>query len=256
LETVFDFIARYVRKIHGDRYLKGMIRNNPGVSLMDIITPSDIAYTICLIKNSKDVWCQYEDDEGRKDKKVKPVFTTGEGKKRTFGDTTWNKTGLAYFKRGQEAWKMAFQGQMQACNFRERFDDWVGMTGKTIRLNNKTRMSLYSVLGANREEDMTAAVARQRSNEDEEDEDPEEAEIIVDYNTDSSTEQAYGAGAEWSSKKPAASVQNTRVNETEEAIEEEEEEEEEDRDINLEESALLKSPPVVTRRGAAQDRNT
>ncbi len=96
-DILFEFFALYVRKIYGDRYLKSVIKNQAGVSLLDIITPSDISYMICLIKNSKDVWRQANDDTDLSSKKVRPLFTSGEGKKRTFGDTTWNKTGLAYF---------------------------------------------------------------------------------------------------------------------------------------------------------------
>ena len=92
LEILFEFFAKYVCKIYGDRYLKSVIKNQAGVSLLDIITPSDISYMICLIKNSKDVWRQANDDTDLSSKKVRPLFTSGEGKKRTFGDTTWNKT--------------------------------------------------------------------------------------------------------------------------------------------------------------------
>ncbi len=100
LEILFEFFAKYVRKIYGDRYLKSVIKNQAGISLLDIITPSDISYMICLIKNSKDVWSQVDDNADLSTKKVRPLFTSGEGKKRTFGHTTWNKTGLAYFKGG------------------------------------------------------------------------------------------------------------------------------------------------------------
>ncbi len=47
-----------------------MIKYQVGVSLLDIITPSDISYMICLIKNSKDVWSQANDDAELGNKKV------------------------------------------------------------------------------------------------------------------------------------------------------------------------------------------
>ncbi len=56
---------------------------------------------------------------------------------------------------------------MQACKFGAKFEAWMNTTGKKIRLNSKTRMNLYSVLGTNREEDTSSAVARQRLNDDE-----------------------------------------------------------------------------------------
>ena len=246
LDILFEFFAKYVRKIHGDRYLKSVIKNNAGISLLDIITPSDVSYMICLIKNSKDVWSQAIDDDEDNSKKVRSLFTSGEGKKRTFGDTTWNKEGLAYFQHGVDVWKLAFQGQMQACEFEAKFEAWMNTTGKAIRLNSKTRMSLYSVLGTTREEDMSSAVARQRSNGDKDEE--SEAEIIVDYDTDNSGDQTFGGGGEWGKKKPAA-ARNTSVNETEGN-------EEEEPDANVEETTVVMSPPVVTRGGAKRDRTT
>ncbi len=68
---------------------------------MDIITASDIAYAITLVKNNLHVWTQqYENakNENDKDKNnevnkkkvktLKPLFTAGKGKKRTFGNST------------------------------------------------------------------------------------------------------------------------------------------------------------------------
>jgi hypothetical protein len=192
------------------------------------------------------VWSQADDDADLSTK-VRPLFTSGEGKKRTSGETTWNKTGLAYFKGGVDTWKMAFQGQMQACEFNDNFEAWMNTTGKAICLNRKTtRMNLYSVLGTTREEDMSSAVARQRSNGDKDEE--SEAELIVDYDTDNSGDQTFGGGGEWGKKKPAA-ARNTSVNETEGN-------EEEEPDANVEETTGVMSPPVVTRGGAKRDRTT
>lgn len=245
LEILFEFFAKYVRKIYGDRYLKSVIKNQAGISLLDIITPSDISYVICLIKNSKVVWSQADDDADLSTK-VRPLFTSGEGKKRTLGDTTWNKTGLGFFKGGVDTWKLAFQGQMQACEFNDKFEAWMETTGKAIRLNRKTRMNLYSVLGTTREEDMSSAVARQGSNGDEDDE--SEAEINVDYDTDTSGDQPFGG--EWGNKKPAA-TRNTSVNEKGGN-------EDEEPDANVEQTTVVMSPPVVSTRGgeAARDRTT
>ena len=72
---------------------------------MDIITASDIAYAITLVKNNLHIWTQqYENAKNEKDKEkngevkkkvktLKPLFTAGKGKKRTFGNSTWNDEG-------------------------------------------------------------------------------------------------------------------------------------------------------------------
>ncbi len=48
LEIIFEVLAKYVSKIYGGQYLKCLIKNQAGVSLLDIITLSDISYTLCL----------------------------------------------------------------------------------------------------------------------------------------------------------------------------------------------------------------
>ncbi len=54
----YKFIARYVSKFHPDSIIMWDLSENVGVSFIDMITPSDIAYVICLVKNGKDMWDQ------------------------------------------------------------------------------------------------------------------------------------------------------------------------------------------------------
>jgi hypothetical protein len=50
----FDFLGRYVRKTHTDDLILKKLRASPGISHLDVIQPSDIAYVIAfLIKNAK-----------------------------------------------------------------------------------------------------------------------------------------------------------------------------------------------------------
>ena len=83
-----------------------------------------------------------------------------------------------------------------------------------------------------------------------------EAEIIVDYDTDTSGEKPFGGG-EWGNKKPAA-TRDTSVNETGGDEEEEPDAEEEELDANVEGTTVVMSPPVVpraTQRGGNVDRD-
>ena len=76
---------------------------------MDIITASDIAYAITLMKNNQHVWtqqfenaCNEKKDEVTKVKTLKPLVTAGKGKKRTFGNSTWNDEGKEFFQETLE----------------------------------------------------------------------------------------------------------------------------------------------------------
>ena len=55
---LYKFIAIYVRKVDPDSIIMQDLSENEGVSFIDMITPSDIAYVICLVKNGKDMWDQ------------------------------------------------------------------------------------------------------------------------------------------------------------------------------------------------------
>ena len=50
MDDLMEFLSCYVRNIHADRYLKNLLLNTPGYTYLDIITLSDIAYVISLIK--------------------------------------------------------------------------------------------------------------------------------------------------------------------------------------------------------------
>ena len=106
MDELMLFLATYCRNMHSDRYFKNELTLNPaGVTYLDIITPSDIAYTCSFIKNSSHVWTEKMSDDGvPADKAKKPLFTSGKGNKRTFGVTTWNSEGTKYFEEAMTNW--------------------------------------------------------------------------------------------------------------------------------------------------------
>jgi hypothetical protein len=75
-----------------------------GRSFLDVIGPGDIVYIVSIIKNSKDMWDQDLRMQelgaqaiGSQEKKLKPLFTSGSGQKRTQGKSLWNLDGMKYF---------------------------------------------------------------------------------------------------------------------------------------------------------------
>jgi hypothetical protein len=57
-KPIFDFFARYVRKLHSDRHIKSTLSSSPGMSFLDMISPSNVAYIALILKNSKAMWLQ------------------------------------------------------------------------------------------------------------------------------------------------------------------------------------------------------
>jgi hypothetical protein len=81
-----------------------LMHYNARRSFLNIIEPSDIAYIVSIIKNSKGRWDQDtqmrqlgEEAKENPEKKLKPLFTSGSGQKRTQGESLWNLEGMKYF---------------------------------------------------------------------------------------------------------------------------------------------------------------
>ena len=102
VNIVYDFIARYVRKLYANGTICNNLEKNPGLCFLQFITPSDIAYIITLIKNGKTVWDQelMKKAGGSKEikKKTRPLFTCGEGQKRLLGQSVWSDDGMEYYE--------------------------------------------------------------------------------------------------------------------------------------------------------------
>jgi hypothetical protein len=110
LDQIFNLIARYVWKVHSDEHIRKVLMHyNAGKSFLDIIGPSDIAYIISIIKNSRGMWDQDirmqelgEEAKENPEKKLKPLFTSGSGQKRTQCKTLWNLDSMKYFHRAEK----------------------------------------------------------------------------------------------------------------------------------------------------------
>ncbi len=109
LNQIFNLIARYVQKVHSDEHIHKSLHYSAGRSFLNIIRPGDIVYIVLIIKNSKDTWDQDlrlqelgAQAMGNQEKKLKPLFTSGSGQKRTQGKSLWNLEGMKYFHGAQK----------------------------------------------------------------------------------------------------------------------------------------------------------
>lgn len=190
MDTVCEFLARYVRRLHSDRYLKKILSDTPGLTFLDIICPSDISYVISLIMNSKYVWLQQlkgnTKNQGPDSEKVKPQFTSGEGRKRIFGDTLWNKSGRDFFKDGIENWKPAYDPDTEDYHVLcTAWEEWLTTKSDKVALGNWTRKSIRSVLETRRvypDNGGSLVINKKRTENDEDSEEEEDEEI--EYESD------------------------------------------------------------------------
>ena len=133
LHRIFDFVSHYVRRLYSDTMITKTLKKNPGRCFFQIITASDIAYVISVIKNGQDMWNQEMTLLARNEdlveveptKKARPLFTHGMGKKRLFGVSLWNKAGLEYYHKAEENWLRLYNSEelfSKLCNEWERWE--------------------------------------------------------------------------------------------------------------------------------------
>ena len=97
------------RKVNSDSDIKIDLKNNEGLSFVDKITPSDIAFVISVLKNGCKVWDQNikmmqlgATVHGDRETKKRPLFTGGKGMKKEQGKSLWSGEGLIYFKHAEK----------------------------------------------------------------------------------------------------------------------------------------------------------
>jgi hypothetical protein len=172
MENLMAFLIVYARKVHNDRYFVNMLVNNPGHSYLDILTPSDIAYTATVLQNSGKVWMEKANNDGKvMDKTITYQFTSGEGKKRMLGQSMWSDEGLAYYERALVNWKPCFRKNSPEYKYlREYWHNWIEGKGKDLIINGDTmsKKSIYDVLHTRKKGEDTRkyAAARKKGNDD------------------------------------------------------------------------------------------
>ena len=153
LDKIFTFIKEYVKYIYNVGEIKKWLYRNKGKSMLDFITPSDVAYCISLIENSSDLWDQdmqvkaaspdeqlkykgiglANEEEREKYAKKVPKFTKGEKTKRTFGAVMWNQEGEEYYTKVKGVWEHVFRDKIVMDAFGSKWTEWVKSKGGYCR---------------------------------------------------------------------------------------------------------------------------
>jgi hypothetical protein len=123
-----------------------MLMENPGATFLDIITPSDVAYVVALMENSREMWTTPRDENGIK---VRPLYTSGENMKRTYGMNIWNEDGMDFYESAYMFWHAAFNTRCDHYKILQKhWDMWIGRNGKTLIIGKSehSNKTAYSVL--------------------------------------------------------------------------------------------------------------
>lgn len=106
-EPFLTFIDNYVKHAVGGHYINKFIKTNRNKTLLDKVTASDIAYTILVCENSKEVWdeeikikteCKTKEEIKKATRTAKPKYHEGRGKRLKRYEDGWTKDGVEYFK--------------------------------------------------------------------------------------------------------------------------------------------------------------
>jgi hypothetical protein len=121
---VYDFLCTYVRRIKPNVNWKKLLMKNPGSPFICAITPSNIAYVLAIIKNGKDMWDQAKNPGTTPEKKVRPLFSAGEGRKRESGILVWNKEGLEFYYTAEKNWRKVYNSKVQFSVLINGWENW------------------------------------------------------------------------------------------------------------------------------------
>jgi hypothetical protein len=128
-KTVYKFMCTYVRRIKPDLKWKKLMTKNPGGLFLCMITPSDIAYVLAIIKNGKDLWDQAKkkqvgDPGTSPEKKARPQFSGGEERKRESDISVWNKEWLEFYYTVEKIWTEVYNSKEPFLALINGWENW------------------------------------------------------------------------------------------------------------------------------------
>jgi hypothetical protein len=122
--VVYDFMCTYVRRMKPDTRWKKLLTMNPGRPFICFFTPSDIAYVLAIIKNGQDMWDQAKKQSTSPEKKLRPLFIAGEGRKRKSGISVWNKEGLEFYYTVEKNWRERYNDKAKFSVLINGWETW------------------------------------------------------------------------------------------------------------------------------------
>jgi hypothetical protein len=152
-ERLYDFLARYVRKVCPDSMITKSLRAMPGYTFLDLIRPSDVAYVISLLKNGRGMWDMEiemremaRSGEMKSDAKARPLFTGGKGKKKELGKNLWTKEGIKYYNTGEKNWRNVYNDETFMRVLYGGWQRWLNSHGKLYRVGDDSSKTFFQVM--------------------------------------------------------------------------------------------------------------
>ncbi len=120
-----------------------------GCSFLNLIRPGDIVYVIALVKYGRDVWDQMVQMKvlgaaahKEKEKKLRPLFTSGIGKKKEHGKHFWSKEGIKYIKQAETEWIAVYKDEKLMRILDSGWEIWLEKKGKEMTVEEDSDKKL------------------------------------------------------------------------------------------------------------------
>ena len=93
--------------------MEGTIDKVSRVSIHLLYNTKQHCIVLAIIKNGKEMWDQAKNQSTSPEKKVRPLFSAGEGRKRESGISMWNKEGLEFYYTVEKHWREVYNDKVQ-----------------------------------------------------------------------------------------------------------------------------------------------
>ncbi len=84
---------------------------------------------------------------GSQEKKLKQLFTSGSGQKRTQGKSLWNLEGMKYFHRAETKWRQVYDTKKDMKVLYNGWERWITITGSHIKAGDGLKKTFKTVMG-------------------------------------------------------------------------------------------------------------
>jgi hypothetical protein len=106
-------------------------------------------------KNSKGMWdqdirVQELGAEGMEnpEKKLRLLFTSGSGQKRTQGKSLWNLEGMKYFHQVGKKWEQVYDYKKDMRVLYNGWERWITTTGADIKIGDGSKKTFQTIMGS------------------------------------------------------------------------------------------------------------
>ncbi len=139
------FVDKYVTRLYGTHTVRAWFTKNKGKTVFDMVTMSDIAYTVAVIENGHEKWDESKNGSDRHEELPKKTkFMKRGGNKREYNTMGWNQEGVAFYNKVWEGWvKLSGDNKFRVWEKMEnKWFEYVEDTGGNLSRRKKQRSNL------------------------------------------------------------------------------------------------------------------